>query len=598
MSEPILLGLVSIIVLGISAQWLAWRLRVPSILLLLTFGFVAGPVTGFIDHDTPLGQLLLPFVSLAAAVIMFEGGLSLKLAELRQVGGAVGRLVTVGLAITWLATSAAAWLILGLEPRLALLLGAVLVVSGPTVIGPMLRQLRLTGRIGPILKWEGIAIDPLGALLALLVYQGLFVSQSDVAEEALFGMLRTLVFGGGMGLAAALLLTWLLRRYWIPDFLQNAVTLMFLLSSFVASNALRPDSGLLAVTVMGAVLANQRWINVEHIIVFKENLRVLLLAMLFILLAARLRREHLLHWAGLGTLAFVVVLIVAVRPLAVWLATLRSRLTGRERLFLAWMAPRGIVAAAMASVLHLYLIERDYKGEDHVLVPVTFAVIVGTVATYGLTAPLLAHRLGLADPDPQGVLLIGAHPWVRALAHVLREHGFPVLLVDNNWSELTAARLEGLHAHYASVHREELLDELDLGGIGRLLALTSNDAVNLLAIERYWGRFGQSEVYRLAPEHEPGAHEHHGHFLHGRLLFGPVLTYQTLEERFEAGAAVKATHFTEAFTYEDFTKQHGASALPLFLLPKPGRLTVIAADQAIHPLPGQTLICLVGGATA
>jgi NhaP-type Na+/H+ or K+/H+ antiporter len=355
-SEQIALSLVTIVVLGVSAQWLAWRLRVPSILLLLTFGFLAGPVTGLIRPGPLLGDLLLPLVKLATAVIMFEGGLSLKLAELRQAGSAVGRLVTVGFAVTWLGVAAAAWLVVGLEPRLALLLGAVLVVSGPTVVGPMLRQLRLRGRVGPILKWEGIAIDPLGALLALLVFQGLFVSRSDIAGEVLAAMLRTLVCGGGLGLAAAFLLTFLLRRYWIPDFLQNAVTLLFLFSAFAASNLLQSESGLVAATVMGVALANQRAVAVEHIIAFKENLRVLLLACLFIVLPARLELVHFLDWVGPASLAFVGALVLVVRPLAVFLATLGSDLDRRERLFLAWMAPRGIVAAAMASVFHLQLV--------------------------------------------------------------------------------------------------------------------------------------------------------------------------------------------------------------------------------------------------
>jgi hypothetical protein len=218
------------------------------------------------------------------------------------------------------------------------------------------------------------------------------------------------------------------------------------------------------------------------------------------------------------------------------------------------------------------------------------------VAIYGLTSAPLARRLGLADPDPQGVLLIGAHPWARALAQTLRGHGFAVLLVDDNWAHLIAARLEGLPARYASAHQAELLDDLHLAGIGRLLALTANDAVNLLAIERCRGRFGQAEVYRLTPEIHPGEPRHQHHATVGRLLFGPGLTYQALEDRFRAGGAIKATHLTDAFTYRDFTGHFGDGAVPLFLMPKPGRLTVIAADQAPHPQPGYTVISVVGGA--
>jgi NhaP-type Na+/H+ or K+/H+ antiporter len=294
MVEHILLSLASIIVLGIGAEWLAWRLRLPSILLLLIFGIVVGPVTGFLNPDALFGDLLLPVVSIAVAIILFEGGLNLRISELRQVGGVVRNLITIGVLVTWLIGAGAAHFLLGLNFALALLLGAILVVSGPTVIMPLLRHLRPSGQVGSILKWEGIVIDPIGAILAVLVFEAILAGGfREAAAVTVIGLLKTILIGGGIGMLGAMIMVLLLRRFWIPDFLHGAVSLTLVIAVFAGSNLLQTDSGLLAATVMGIYLANQRTVSVRHIVRFKENLRVLLISGLFILLAARLQVSHL-----------------------------------------------------------------------------------------------------------------------------------------------------------------------------------------------------------------------------------------------------------------------------------------------------------------
>jgi NhaP-type Na+/H+ or K+/H+ antiporter len=585
--EGIILSLVSIVALGVSAQWLAARLRLPSILLLLLFGFIAGPVTHLVAPDALLGQLLLPLVSLAVDVLLFEGGLSLRLTELAQISGVVRNLVTVGVLVTWVLSAAAAWLFFGHEPRLAIFLGALLVVSGPTVVGPLLQQIRPKGRVAAILKWEAILIDPLGVVLALLTYHVVFHGESGTVGLRLL----TTVVGGGIGLVSAALLTLLFRRYLVPDYLHNPVVLLFVLLSFTAANAVQSEAGLLAVVLMGVALANQKSVSVRHIIAFKENLRVLLLAALFIVLAARLQWDDLQN-AGLASLAYVAVLIVVVRPLAVLVSTLRTDLSVRERLFLAWVAPRGIVAAATASVFSLTLVYKDGYANGHAVVPITFAVIIGTVAVYGLAAGTVARLLGLAEPDPQGVLIVGAHAPARAIACVLQAHGFPVLLLDEHRSQIVEAHLEGLPAHAGSIHHDRLPEELDLTGIGRLLALSPLESVDVVAVERFREVFGRANVYQLPPEHEPGK-KHESPELQGRLLFSRDLPYAVLEERFRGGAVLKATPLTATFTYRDFEDQFGKAAVLLFVIAQTGRLLVVSADQAVQPQPGQTFISLV-----
>ncbi len=598
MTESILFQLAGVLVLGVTAQWLAWRLGLPSILLLLTFGLVAGPVRLWLRPNALFGDLLLPAVSLAVALILYEGGLTLRLSELSKVGAVVRNLVTIGALVTWLVATCSGYLILGLSMELSALLGAVLVVTGPTVIVPMLRQIRPSGSVGSVLKWEGIVIDPIGAVSAVLVFEVIGVVQhaavADTAAHIVWGVLRTIVFGGGIGLAAAGLLVLLLARYWVADYLQNAASLMFVIAAFAASNHFQPESGLLAATVMGFALANQRWVDVQHIAEFKENLQVLLIACLFIVLGARLERaqlETVSHILGRAAL-FVGVLVLVARPLSVVLSTMRSGLSWQERAFMCWMAPRGVVAAAVASVFAIELRKQGTAGAE-LLVPVTFFVIIATVALYGLTSALVARRLGVAESSPQGLLIVGAHALARNIGEVLKEKGFRVLLVDSNRENVNAARMAGLPTHAGSILAEQTLDELELGGVGRLLAMTPNDWVNALAVHRFVRVFGRANCYQLAADERAFARrERHAH-LHGRPMFQEGMTFARLEALCARGFGVKATRLSEEFDYKAYRKKYGDSALPLFVLSEKGRLRVRIADAAADPAPGETVVGLV-----
>lgn len=590
MVEHALVSLSAVIILGIAAQWLGWRLRIPSILMLLVFGVLAGPVFGWINPGTLLGPLLYPVVSLAVAMILFEGGLSLSMKEFRAIGGVTAWLVTLGAAITWLIAAPAAHWILGLPWSLAILLGAVLVVTGPTVIGPMLRFIRPTGRTGPILKWEGIVIDPIGAMLAVLVFQVILESGTQPEMVVAAIVLKTIAVGALLGLAGAWALGFSLKRDLIPDSLQNPVTVMFVVGAYTGANLLQSESGLLAVTIMGFVMANQKSVPVHHIVEFKENLRVLLIAVVFILLAAHLKPADL-DQIGLASLLFLLVLIFVARPAAVFASTLGSKLSLKEKLFLSWMAPRGIVAAAVASIFALRLEERGLAGSE-ALVPQTFFVIIGTVTLYGLTAPLLARRLGLSKADPQGVLFLGGRFWVREMARVLQEEGYPVMLVDNSRHNVSAARMAGIPAFYASIFSDNVLDRVEISGIGKLLAMTGNDDVNSLAALHFAPLFGRAQAYQLMPEDEKLLEAHSRH-LRGRFLFAKGMTHTALTRQFTDKAVVKKTHLSETFGLEELRAQYGGEVLPLFLITEDGELQVFTAEGKIKPQPGQTLVSLV-----
>lgn len=592
MSENLLVGLTSILVLGIGAQVLAWRWRLPSILLLLIFGFVAGPATGFLNPDVLFGDLLLPLVSLSVAIILFEGGLSLRVAHLREIGGVVRNLISIGIVVTWLTSAGAARFVLGLDWTLALLLGGVLVVTGPTVIGPLIRHVRPTGQVASIVRWEGILTDPIGAILAVLVFEAILSGGGEQATQgALLGVFRAVLIGGTAGLLSAGMMTFLLKRYWIPDFLQNPLSLMLAVTAFTISNFLQTESGLLAVTVMGIALANQKTVAVKHIIEFKENLSVLLISSLFVLLAARLQLSALTR-LDISSLAFLGILVGIVRPIAVALSTLGSELTWRERLFIAWMAPRGVVAAAVASIFALELSQAGHAAEH--LVPLTFLVIFGTVAIYGLTASPVARWLGVATPNPQGALILGAHAWAQAIARALQEQEYPVLLVDTDWKNVSSARLGGLPTFYTSILSDSALDQIELAGIGRLLALTPNDELNALAALHFADVFGRAEVYQLPLEgSESSPKDEISQQLRGRLLFGAGMTYAHLTARAATGAVIKKTQLTEQFDFKAFQGLYGENAIPLFVITENGDLWVFTADDPPEPKPGQRLISLV-----
>ena len=598
MSEHLLVGLTLILVLGIAARWIAWRLHLPSILLLLLSGIAIGPVTGFLNPDEVFGELLLPLVSISVAVILFEGGLSLSLSDLREIGSIVRNLVTLGVLVTWVITTGAAYLILGFDFPLALLLGAILVVTGPTVVIPLLRHVRPKGRIGSIVKWEGILNDPVGALLAVLVYEAILAGGFHGGARAIVEQFFTSVaVGCAVGFVGAALMVVLLKFYWIPDFLHNAFSLMMVVSVFTVSNIWEAESGLLATTVMGIALANQKFCPVKHIVEFKENLRVLMISSVFIILSARLRISDLAE-VGFSGVVFLAVLMMVARPAAVAISTMGSGLSSAERKFLAWMAPRGIVAAAVSSIFSVRLTEAGVAQAEQLL-PVTFLVIIGTVTIYGLGAFPVARRLGVAQLDPQGALIVGAHSWARAIGQALEREGVRVTLVDSNRAHVAAANLAGLPARYGAILSEKVLDEIDLYGISRLLAVTSNDDANSLAALHFAEIFGRAEVYQISPGNgdSSGRKSTSPEHLAGRFLFGEAVTYDHLSRMFDAGATVKTTRITEKFNYAAFRRMYGESAVPMFVIGEEGELSVVTAESSARPQAGQTLFSLVKAGT-
>ena len=588
--EP-MLALAGIAGGGGAAQWVAWRLRIPVILVLLVVGLVAGPLTGVLDPDELFGDLLFPAVSLAVGIILFDGSLHLGVPQLRAAGREAVALVTVGASIAFAATSALAAVVLDRPVGDAALLAAVLIVTGPTVIGPLLRQVRPRGRVGPILQAGGILIDPIGAILALLVFEVVHVEQQGGALTTVLGTLGRV---GASGLAIGLLgaaVVWAgLRWFLVPDHLQQAVVLGTVVVTFALADHVQEESGLLAVTVMGLGLANQRRVSVERVAEFNETLQVLLVSGLFLLIAARLDLTELR--ADLGrNLVLLVGLVLVVRPLSVAAATWGSTLTRSERTFLAWVAPRGIVAAAVSSVFALRLDEAGLGGGG-ALASSVVVVIIGTILLAGLTARPLAVQLGLAQSDPTGVLVLGAHGWGRELADVLEEHGIRTRIVERDRARATTARLAGLDVHYGSILADQTVATLDTDGIGHLLAVTGSDEVNALAAERLRPVFGSARVWRLPPARDRSARTRFPEHLPGRLLFAPWATDQAIEDLVASGARVKGTRLGAEFGWEDYQARN-PDALVLVVV-RDGHPQIVGAADPPVPRSGDVVVALTG----
>jgi len=405
LSEYILFTFAVISFFGILSQWLSWRIQLPSIIFLLTFGIIAGPLTEVLDPNALLGDYLFPFVSMGVAIILFEGGLTLRFDHMKGLTKPLYGLLTVGLLVTWGIVATSTHFLIDLSWELSILFGALMTVTGPTVIKPLLKTVRPNEEIANLLHWEGVILDVIGAILIVLIFEFIVSGQG----EQHIGLLLASVIATGIsaGLVGAYSLAYLLRHYLLPHYLHQVFTLTLVLVIFSLSNIIAHESGLLAVTLMGMILANIKGIDTEEILIFKENLSLLFISALFIILSARLDLSDLFGMGFPALLLLAIILFVA-RPISVFFSTLFSPLKRNERILLGWIAPRGIIAAAVSALFAMRLESLGYE-EAALLVPLTFMVIIGSILLYGTTAKPFAKWLNVREPDPRGMLIVGAN---------------------------------------------------------------------------------------------------------------------------------------------------------------------------------------------
>jgi NhaP-type Na+/H+ or K+/H+ antiporter len=576
-TDQVLAGLGLIFVLAAGSQVLASQLRIPALIILLPAGFIAGAITSDVNPEKILGPGFHPLVSLLVAVILYDSGLGLGLGNLpRPQKHVIRRLVGLGVPVTWGFAGVFAGLFLGLSTEAAIMIGAILVVSGPTVVNPLMRLVRPTVQLGLVLDWEGSLIDPIGGILGSVVFAAV-VSHKGFGHDVAQFVLSILVGVGGAAIGIGVL--WLcLVKLKVAKQLGTIAQLASVIGVAAACDILRDDSGLIAAILMGLALANLGLFATIQRDEFFETVVQLLIGLLFVSISATVSPSSLNH-VVLPTVGLVAVLVIVTRPLVAFIATLGSDLTRPERTFVACMDPRGIVAAATASTFAPALVAAHIGGAQKIL-PVTFLVIVLTVAIYGLSAVPLAKRLGVARPARASTLVVGGEPWVIDLARALHQAGVDVVVWARLDDERKQAEAAGLELAPGEALADALRERNQLEDVGAVLMLTEEDGYNALAATVLAGQ-SATPVYRVAPSHgysiaakEKAAAE---------TLFSETLTYDELARRYASGSRVSTQAVDGA---------HSVPNEPLFLIDRSGKLKPVTTSGAPTPEPGDTLVAM------
>jgi NhaP-type Na+/H+ or K+/H+ antiporter len=576
-------------VLGLGAQWLGWRLQIPALVLLILSGLLIGPVLGIIRPSEALGEAYQPLIKLAVAAILFEGGLSLRWAELRKAAGGVNRLISVTALLSLGLTAYAAHTIAGLSWPVALVFGAITIVTGPTVILPLLRQARLQRRPASYLKWEGIVNDPVGAVLVVVIFDYFAGGGPHTVGDSLLRLAT------GVGVAAAIggVGGWLLGRAFlggrVPEYLKGPIALTAALGAYALSNLVLEEAGLIAATVLGVVLGNMNLPSIGEIRRFKEYIALLLVTAVFLLLTADLDPAIMLamDWRSAALIAAVILLV---RPAAVWISTLGAGMSWQERALVGWIAPRGVVAAAVAGVFGPALAAQGHAGAEELL-PLVFTLILTTVVLHGFSLGWLARRLDLSARRTGGLIIAGGTAWSSGLAKALHEREVPVIVADNAWHRLRGARLAGVPVYFGELLSEHAEHSLELGAYGNLLAVTNNDAYNALVCAHFAPELGRQRVFQLATD-EVAEPRRPSPTARGRIAFGDDIQYEDLQRHWYQGWGFHSSRITESFGIDDFRAKLPDGAMPILVISTKREVRVLEAGSALKAEPDERVLWL------
>lgn len=577
-------------VIGIGAQWIAWRFRFPAIVLLLVAGLVIGPVTGWLVPSEVLGKLINPLVAAAVAIILFEGGLTLDFGYLRDSGQALRRVVFMAAPLMWAAIAACAHYVAGLSWATSAVMGGILVVTGPTVVQPLLQNARLDKRVASILQWEAIVNDPVGALFATIAFVVFtkLVGGGDLVQVGIM-LTLTILAAGLFGYVLGRAVSFLYRTVWVPEYLKVPLLFVLVLGCFVAGNALLDEAGLAAVTVMGVTLANSRIASLTEIRRFKEHAAVLLVSGVFVLLTANINLANLraLHWsAGI----FVALLIFVVRPLIIAVCTIGTKLSWRERLFVGLVAPRGVVAVATAAVFGGALAAAGFADAAE-LPTIVFGVVLVTVVLVGLATVPFARLLKLSTQTQDGVLIVGCNAWTIALAALLKDMKVPVMIADRSWWRLRAARRAEIPVYYGEILAEAASYNIEHALFGELIAATPGDAYNALVCTDLAPVFGREHVFQIgrmqSQEADPQAI---AVAVGGRTLLKSGLNHDALIERVAQGWVFRKTKLSDEFDFNTYYETLADDAELIFALKPDGRLSFATVKTGPRPRGGDIVV--------
>ncbi len=579
-----------IIILGILAQWVAWKLKIPAILPLILIGLLVGPIAAeFLSTDgtkwiEPIwngeeglfpGESLFYFVSLAISIVLFEGGLTLKMGEIKNVAPAITKLITIGSIVTFFGASVAAHYIFYLSWEISFLFSALIIVTGPTVITPILRNIPLKKDVSAVLKWEGILIDPIGALVAVLVFEFISVDAGgEYTKTAFIEFGKIVLFGSTFGFTFAHALNFIINKKWVPHYLMNVFALAAVLGVFILADEFAHESGLLAVVVMGMVLGNSNSPYLKELLYFKESLSVLLISILFILLAANINFDELLLIYNWNTAILFAVVVFILRPLGVFLSAQGSSLKLNEKLFISWVGPRGIVAAGIASLFGLKLAKDGVPGAEYIT-PLVFMIVLGTVLLNATTARVFAKMVGVFLNKSEGILIVGASKVSRLIGHYLESHGRHVVLIDSNLTNIKQAKELGLEALSTNIYSDTLLDNIELNDIGYLMALTGSSDINKYAINKFSKQFGENGSFRLVSTEEMKDSENNPK----EGLFSHTDDYNTLTEVTRKYPSIQEIEIKDEAHYKDLIEitNKDKDIIPLFIKDEDDELHIISS---------------------
>ncbi|MCB2047272.1 MAG: sodium:proton antiporter [Novosphingobium sp.] len=575
-------------VAGIVAQWVAWRTGRPAIVFLLAAGIIAGPVLGYLDPASDFGDLQQPIIKLAVAVILFEGGLQLNFRDLREAGSTVWRLVLLGVPIGWgLCTLAVHWGT-GIDWQLSALFGGILVVTGPTVIGPMLRAINVPRRVGDTLKWEAIINDPIGVLLAVLIYSQMTFegAHSGGGWETIALVLFLSLLAGLFGLALGLAVTWAFPRGLVPEYLKAPMLLVIVIAAFVAADTIQHESGLITVTVMGVVMANRKTFSGHALRRFKEDLVVLLIAGVFIILSATLNWD-LISRLRVEFVLYLLLLMFVARPLTVLISLLGTSMTWRERLFIAWIAPRGIVAVAITGVFALRLTEGGVPGAE-LLVPLAFVTAIVTIVAHGFTARMWASWLGIARPEGDGLMFIGVNSWSVAAAQAMSKAGVRVAMADTSKFALRSARRAEIESHAGDMLDDNFRHHFDWPDYHHVIATSDSDAYNSLVCAELGPEMGYHKVLQIAPDTRSGMTVPRS----GTVFRQPFDIYE-LQSRIVEDWVFSATRITEQYGFADLRKNLDDGEAPFAVVREDGSFEIFSSVRSPTVTDGDAVVSFV-----
>ena len=547
-----------IIFLGIMSQWIAWRLKVPVIIILLSVGFLAGPVLGVLTPMAYMSQdLVLTIVELSVALILFDGAMQLKFTEFKTVADGLKRILTLGVLFHFIFISAASFFLVDSSVAFAFLLAGILIVTGPTVVIPALREAKINKKSANYLKWEGIITDPIGAIIAIVVYDAMVLSSQGSSTQVTIMILKIALISFSLSFILKEVVKWAFKKNRLPDYLKLPFITSVVLCSFVFSNEIQHGSGLLTVTLLGMLIGNSKIDILLELREFKENITTMCISFVFIIITTSTSFESFSN-ITFPQLMFVLLVSFVLRPIAIFVSTYKSKMSLKEKFLIGSFGPRGIVAVSVAAALSSEMANDGLNQFGVILLPMTLMIVITTVIAHSLYLPFLSRKLELDSEVSNGVIIIGTMPWVVDLASKLQDLGIPVLVTSASWYKLAPFRNRGINTFYGQILNQ--LDHEDFSEYGSLLAMSENDSFNSLSCEKFSKQFGHDNVYKLKQAKN---------FVHDKYnvdkstycvyINNLDLKFENLMKYYQHGWRFKYTRLTENFNYPDFLRQNEQS---------------------------------------